>query len=383
MLSWKVLSNQFLEVLAKMTNVRYLDLSYCDFTDTFIVQKIMEVLNKIDSLIEVYFIQHPNDEDSLNEADSYFEVISKMLKKNLSIQKFVLFEDTSIQKEKLPKIQQELKNNIKISNKFRHFSQINRRSDTVHSEISIDLIKLWLRFYVQIKFVEDLTNEQLESLEIHLLNPKHKIVILDISCEKFGQKEVNKIINVLDKPGVNNGKLDVIKFGQRKLHEKDLIVMGKWMLNKFSDRIEENTFDVRQYLFSCKQVETFSEDEELEMEQARQSELRDNVRMRRMQTVHFRIDEENNKIVEDEMARKSKTHISLDINRVLTADSYKIIYLLRRFCLENVDLNITNKKYIKESKEVNNRAWVYRIFDSVIRTKDDFFGYKYDKAHEK
>ena len=119
------------------------------------------------------------------------------------------------------------------------------------------------------------------------------------------------------------------------------------------------------------------------MEQARQEELQDNVEMRRMESVHFRVDEEHNRIVKDEMAGKSKTHISLDIDRVLTADSYKVIYLLRRFCLENVDLNITNKKFIKKSKEVNDRMWVYRIFDSVIRTKDDFFGYKFNKKHEK
>ena len=105
-----------------------------------------------------------------------------------------------------------------------------------------------MRFQVQIKFVEDLTQEQLESLEMHLLDPQHKIVVLDISCEKFDQKQVNKIINVLDKPGVNNVKIDVIRFGKRKLSEHDLIVMGTWMLNKFSDQIEENTFDVREYL---------------------------------------------------------------------------------------------------------------------------------------
>ena len=366
-----------------MNKIISIDLSYCDFFDCFQVRKIMEALNKIDTLIDVKFIQHPIDTDDLNETEGYLEVISKMMKKNLSIQRFVVMEDAFEQKEKWPIIQQELKNNINISNKFRHFLQIDNNSDTVHSEISIDQIKLWLRFHVQIKFVEDLTKEQLESLETYLLNPKHKIVVLDISCEKFGQKQINKIIKVLDKPGLNNGKLDVIRFGQRKLHEKDLIIMAKWMLNKFSDQIEENTFDVRQYLFSCQPVQSFDEDEELKMEQARQEELQDNVEMRRMESVHFRVDEEHNRIVKDEMAGKSKTHISLDIDRVLTADSYKVIYLLRRFCLENVDLNITNKKFIKKSKEVNDRMWVYRIFDSVIRTKDDFFGYKFNKKHEK
>ena len=127
------------------------------------------------------------------------------------------------------------------------------------------------------------------------------------------------------------------------------------MLNKFSDQIEENTFDVRQYLYSCRQVQAFEKDQERRMEKARQEELKDNIQMRRMNCVHFRLDEENNRIVKDENAGWSKTHISLDIDRVLTADSYKVIYLLRRFCLNNVDLNITNKKHIKKSREVSDR----------------------------
>ena len=91
------------------------------------------------------------------------------------------------------------------------------------------------------------------------------------------------------------------------------------------------------------------------MEQARQEELQGNEVMRRMHSVHFRVDEEHNRIVRDEDTRWSKTHISLDINRVLTADSYKIIYLLRRFCSDNVDLKVTNKEHIKKSREVSDR----------------------------
>ena len=60
----------------------------------------MEVLNKIDTLIDVKFIQNFNIEDNLNEEEGYIEVISKMMKKNLSIQRIVLFNDASIQKER-------------------------------------------------------------------------------------------------------------------------------------------------------------------------------------------------------------------------------------------------------------------------------------------
>ena len=148
MLSWAVWFNQFLEVLTKMSKIISLDLSYWGFFDNFQVRKIMEVLNKIDTLIDVKFIQNFNIEDNLNEEEGYIEVISKMMKKNLSIQRIVLFNDASIQKERWPNIQRELKNNINISNKFRHFLQIDNSSDTVHSEIPIDQIKLWLRFHI-------------------------------------------------------------------------------------------------------------------------------------------------------------------------------------------------------------------------------------------
>ena len=83
-----------------MNKIISLDLSYCGFFDCFQVRKIMEVLNKIDTLIDVKFIQHPIDRDDLSETEGYLEVISKMMKKNLSIQRFILFNDASIQKER-------------------------------------------------------------------------------------------------------------------------------------------------------------------------------------------------------------------------------------------------------------------------------------------
>ena len=92
--------NQFIDLLSKMNKIISIDLSYCDFFDCFQVRKIMEALNKIDTLIDVKFIQHPIDTDDLNETEGYLEVISKMMKKNLSIQRFVVMEDAFEQKEK-------------------------------------------------------------------------------------------------------------------------------------------------------------------------------------------------------------------------------------------------------------------------------------------
>ena len=83
-----------------MRKIVSLDLSYCDFFDSYQVLKIMEVLNKIDTLTNVKFIQHSNPGNNLNEAEGYLKVISKMMKKNLSIQKLTLFNNVLEQQKK-------------------------------------------------------------------------------------------------------------------------------------------------------------------------------------------------------------------------------------------------------------------------------------------
>ena len=85
-----------------------------------------------------------------------------------------------------------------------------------------------------IKFEDKLQKEDLEKLQLFLKHPKHKIVALNMASEQFKQKEINKVLKVLSDPHIDNSRIDVIDFGQRKIYEKDLIVMGKWMLNKFS-----------------------------------------------------------------------------------------------------------------------------------------------------
>ena len=100
-----------------------------------------------------------------------------------------------------------------------------------------------------------MTKENLYDLEYFLMHPDHKIVALDMKAFYLKQIDINKVISVLNQPEVDNYKIDVIEFGQRKFYEKDLIFIARWILNKFSSRVEEGTFNICQYLFSLTDVE--------------------------------------------------------------------------------------------------------------------------------
>ena len=73
-------------------------------------------------------------------------------------------------------------------------------------------------------------DEDLQSLRHYLRLPDHKIIALDMSSNKVNQTEINKVINVLSDPDIDNSKLDIINFGQRYIGEKDLIIFGKYVL---------------------------------------------------------------------------------------------------------------------------------------------------------
>ena len=77
-----------------------------------------------------------------------------------------------------------------------------------------------LKFYVELKFEEDLSKSCLEKLERFLKYPNHKIVALDMSSDTFKESEIMKVIEILNKPDIDNSKIDVINFGQRKFYEK-------------------------------------------------------------------------------------------------------------------------------------------------------------------
>ena len=87
-------------------------------------------------------------------------------------------------------------------------------------QISVDKIKLSLKFHVMIKFEEKLTKDDLQNLEYFLKHPDHKIAVLDMSLIHFKQSDINKVIKILSHPKVDNCKIDVIRLGHRKFHEK-------------------------------------------------------------------------------------------------------------------------------------------------------------------
>ena len=83
---------------------------------------------------------------------------------------------------------------------------------------------------MRIIFDSKIQDEELQSLEYYLRLSDHKIAALDMSSKLFKQDEINKVIKVLSKPDIDNFKLDVINLGSRKIHEKDLIFLGKYLL---------------------------------------------------------------------------------------------------------------------------------------------------------
>ena len=76
------------------------------------------------------------------------------------------------------------------------------------------------------------------------------------------------------------------------------------------------------------------------------------------------------------------TQIFLNIDRPLTNDSYKILYLVCDFCEHFVDLKISNKNYLKEVFPEEPKCCITRIYKSVCNARNDFFGYEYDRQQE-
>ena len=123
--------------------------------------------------------------------------------------------------------------------------------------------------------------------------------------------------------------------------------MGKWILSKFSARVDENIFDVRKYLFSLKEVEAEDSKSSAETPNNRIEELRETFQNRHTRSVEFKLNYEKNKI--QQTRRGNMTQIIMDIDRSLTSDSYKILSLVYDYCEKFVELKISNKNHMKES----------------------------------
>ena len=147
--------------------------------------------------------------------------------KNLSIQVFELFNDPDKQNLAWPNMSKELW--INAFNAQTYFTFLEKGSNDWF-DTKVQHIKLCLKFYLRIIFDSKIQDEELQSLEYYLRLSDHKIAALDMSSKLFKQDEINKVIKVLSKPDIDNFKLDVINLGSRKIHEKDLIFLGKYLL---------------------------------------------------------------------------------------------------------------------------------------------------------
>ena len=239
----------------------------------------MQTVNQSDSILEVSFIQHPYNLMTSEISDGYFKVIRQFIKDNMIIQKFELFNDARLQNMKCPLIRKELEANHRNKRKSRYFSRLPNEAHTAFEKITLKNIKLWLKYRVQV-VIEELWSEDLENLEHYLKNKQHKIVILDISSPALSQSEVDKVVEVLNKPSVNNSNIDIIKLGKRKYDTKSLILACKWILNKFSEKNEREYFNVKDYLLSFSHILTFNDEDE-QNEREKQEKLVESNNMRK------------------------------------------------------------------------------------------------------
>ena len=141
---------------------------------------------------------------------------------------FELFDDPNKQCLAWPNMSKELLTNALNAETYSKFLQNENADDWFDTKVQH--IKLCLKFKLRIIFDSKIEDEDLQNLERYLRLPDHKIAVLDMSSKSFKQDEINKVIKVLSKPGIDNFKLDVINLGSRKIHEKDLIFLGKYLL---------------------------------------------------------------------------------------------------------------------------------------------------------
>ena len=134
--------------LQNWSKLEFLNLSYCGLTKISHIKQIMGILNNIETLKEVNFIQFTDDSDLQNDAKDYLNVVAIKLKDNLSIKDFRFFHDEDTQIKACPDIQKELDTNAMNEKTYNNLCKMQRYDHC--AQIDVNKIKLCLKFYVRI-----------------------------------------------------------------------------------------------------------------------------------------------------------------------------------------------------------------------------------------
>ena len=105
------------------------------------------------------------------------------------------------------------------------------------------------------------------------------------------------------------------------------------------------------------------EDNSNQVSESRARQLRQSSSIRSQRNVFFRLNFATNEIVQTQ--RENMTQIIIDINRRLTYDSYKILYLVYDYCEPYLDFKISNINYLKELDTGEPKNFISRIYKSV------------------
>ena len=191
------------------------------------LRKILETVGDLLCLTHVSIMN--NAYENIPEAikkDEY-EKISEILSSNVSITHLSLMDN---QDDELPDIRFKIRENLRLKSTKEYLLRI---QDSRSYPIHIEEIKLCLRIKVQLELFNNLTDDQEFTLRSFLEKDNHNIFHLNLS--RASNQWVSKVIKMLSKPKINYKNIKIFNFGHRNMEQRDFIMFGKWLINKFSD----------------------------------------------------------------------------------------------------------------------------------------------------
>ena len=91
----------------------------------------------------------------------------------------------------------------------------------------------------------------------------------------------------------------------------------------------------------------------------------------------FKLNHVSNKIIKS-IAEEKKIQIILDIDRALTSDSYKVIFLILEHCYKALEFKITNKKHLEGLNLEEPKWYINKAIRFMQESKTHFFEYRYN-----